>query len=178
MFLLWHPLHTSRTTSFSHSIPSTKCSVNWKKNLSIAQIEAKYLLRTQYEFMILESFSDPFTPYFFQTLLREPNLELIQTVLKNLTQSRNSGFLSLVPSEFIPSSLSRPNTEQGTKRHHNRETEFSSLYSSFFPKSVLSYLLEDNAADIELYQFAVELYRKRIEKLKHQHRPRGQPVRG
>jgi hypothetical protein len=134
-------------------LPSVRCSVDsLSSNMTLARIKAEDLLERQYDFSILEHFSDPSAPFFFQSLLRERDVELIRGSLAH-SRTENVGFIGLLPPGHAPARSSSSRSPSSLK------------YASFFPKPVLAFLLADNAEDIALYHSAVKIYHHRIERL-------------
>jgi hypothetical protein len=131
--------------------PSVRCTLYPFTNMTLARIKAEHLLKTQYDFSILERFSDPSTPFFFQSLFREREIDRIRSSLSSLNSSRsaNWGFIKRLPSGYAPA----------------RSSTSPLKYASFFPESVLKFLLDDNAEDITLYHSAVKIYHHRINRL-------------
>jgi hypothetical protein len=157
--------------------PSSRCSMRsggltkgFGNNHTRARLEAEHLLRSQYDFMILEHLSDPSTPFFLSSLLREPNVELIRKLL-HLSHSSNTGLVNHIPARYHPSPPPSPLPPSSAS-----EPSFVApaggaalvpylKYAYLFPKSVLEFLLSENAEDIALYEYAVRLYQHRIQQL-------------
>jgi hypothetical protein len=129
-------------------LPSVKCSSQPLENMTLARIQAEDLLRTQYDFSILEHLSDPSAPFFFQSLLRERDIDRIRSSL-NRSRTANPGFIDLLLPGYAP-----PHSPASSLK-----------YAAFFPKAVLSFLFADNAEDIALYHSALKMYRHRIQRL-------------
>jgi hypothetical protein len=157
------------TPSSRCSLPSGGLTEVLANNFTRARLEAEHLLRTQYDFMILEHLSDPSTPFFFSSLLREPNVDLIRKLLR-LSHSPNSGLVSHIPARYQPPPAAAPPPASFSSEPDSAPAAqvFTSKYAYLFPESVMAFLLSENAEDIALYEFAVALYQHRIQRLMSQ----------
>lgn len=126
--------------------PAARCMSAKTNNMTRARQIAESLLLGQYDFMILEQISHPSAPYLLASILREENVDLIHKLLQS-TKSSNSGLLSHAPTDIT----------------HMNSSRSTLKYAYIFPESILNYLLVENAEDIALYDFAVKLYKHRVE---------------
>lgn len=132
--------------------PVNACSkVTDQYNLTEALHVAKTILKEQFEIIITEKFSTPEALAILQSAFRN----VIKPKMKEFFVTRDNGGIH-------STAVSDPKSDSGGRRlRDTQRTRRLSSYRPDIPLSVLAFFEKDNAADIDLYKFAVAEFEER-----------------
>lgn len=124
---------------------------------------AKLILKTQFDFVVTESFASPYALNVFEKVLQN-KLKHTETRHQDNTGIHSNSIITNHQGNIMKkknNSVLVTKIENLSWRRRLDDTSGKGSYRADIPSAVLKFLERDNAADIDLYAFALELLERR-----------------